>query len=250
VSDDQRVLRATLTRFAAPLVPAGEWLQEALSVLAPPSCHGCGGPVPAAREPLCPGCRVALPWLGGRRCERCGLPGRCAGGCPLAGGALECAWAPVAHDGPARALVHALKFRGALRVADLMAAQMAAGAPAGLLVAPVVLVPVPTHPARVRRRGFDHAERLAGALSARTGRPALAALVRGGRATRQLGAGRSERRAAGRLAFEAREPAPGDAVLVDDVHTTGATLEACALALRRAGAHRVRAVTYARALNA
>jgi ComF family protein len=238
-----------LTRLAAPLVPAGEWLQAALSVLAPPSCHGCGGPVPAAAEPLCPGCRVALPWLRGERCGRCGLPGRCAGGCPLAGGALERAWAPVAHEGPARALVHALKFRGALRLADLMAAQIAAGAPPALLAAPAALVPVPTHPARVRRRGFDHAARLAAALSARTGRPVVACLARSGPATRQAGARRSERRAAGRLAFAARGPLPVEALLVDDVHTTGATLEACARILRQAGARRVRAVTYARALK-
>ena len=148
--------RSLPARLAAPLVPAGEWLQGALSALAPPSCHGCGGPVPVSAEPLCPGCRVALPWLRGERCPRCGLPGRCGGGCPLAGGAIERAWAPVAYEGPARALVHALKFRGALRLADLMAAQIAAGAPPELLAAPVALVPVPTHPARVRRRGFDH----------------------------------------------------------------------------------------------
>ncbi len=241
--------RSLPARLAAPLVPAGEWLQGALSALAPPSCHGCGGSVPASAEPLCPGCRVALPWLRGERCPRCGLPGRCGGGCPLAGGAVARAWAPVAYEGPARALVHALKFRGALRLADLMAAQIAAGAPPELLAAPVALVPVPTHPARVRRRGFDHAARLAAALSARTGRPVLACVARSGAATRQAGARRSERRASGRIAMQARGPVPHEALLVDDVHTTGATLEACARALRRAGADRVRAVTYARSLK-
>ena len=79
------------------------------------------------------------------------------------------AWAPVAFDGPARALVHALKFRGALGVADAMAAQVVAGAPPGLLAAPAVLVPVPTHPWRRRVRGFDHADCLAAAIGARTG---------------------------------------------------------------------------------
>jgi predicted amidophosphoribosyltransferase len=242
------VLRTLSARLAAPLVPAGEWVRGALCILAPPLCHGCGGPLPVGAEPLCPACRVALPWLRGPRCARCGLPGSCGGACPLAGGAVTRAWAPLAHEGSARAVVHALKFRGAVGVADLMAAQIAAGAPPGLLAAPVVLVPVPTHPARVRRRGFDHAARLAAALAARTGRPVQACVRRRGAPTRQAGARRGERRAPGRIDVEARGDVPHDALLVDDVHTTGATLEACARALRGAGARQVRAVTYARAL--
>jgi predicted amidophosphoribosyltransferase len=251
VSDDRRVPR-TLARLAAlsgPLVPSEAWLRGALSILVAPSCHGCGAALPAAAEPLCPSCRTALPWLRGERCARCGLPGGCRGACPLAGGAVESAWAPVAHEGPARALVHALKFRGALRLADLMAAQIAAGAPRELLAAPVALVPVPTHPARARRRGFDHAERLATALAVRTGREVRPCLERGGASTRQAGARRAERRAPGRIAVHAAGAVPSDALLVADVHTTGATLEACGAALRAAGARRVRAVTYARALK-
>ena len=67
-------------------------------------------------------------------------------------------------------------------------------------------------------------------------------------ASRQLGADRETRRAAGRLGFEARGPAPRHAILVDDVHTTGATLSACARALKGAGAERVAALTWARTL--
>ncbi|MEA2392437.1 MAG: hypothetical protein QOJ82_328 [Solirubrobacteraceae bacterium] len=227
---------------------ARAWRDGVGAVLAPPSCWSCRAPVGAGAA-LCPACRTRLAFLRGARCPRCALPAPCGRPCPAAGSAVARAWAPVAFAGPARALVHALKFRAALAVADVMAAQIVAGAPAGLLAAPAVLVPVPTHPSRRRRRGFDQGERLARAIGGRTGLPVSCCLVRAGRATRQAGASRSERRAPGRIEVRVRGSPPGLAVLVDDVHTTGATLDACALALRRAGSNAVWAVTYARALR-
>ncbi|HEV7459889.1 MAG TPA: double zinc ribbon domain-containing protein [Solirubrobacteraceae bacterium] len=221
---------------------------ELLALLVPPACLACRRPLTRAGDPLCPTCRRALPWMREPRCPRCALPAPCRP-CPGAGAPFDAAWAPVAHDGSARALVAALKFRGRLPVADLMAGQIAATAPPGLLASPAVLVPVPADPGRRRARGFDQAERLCRALASRTGLPRQAVLRRRGSTPRQVGSSRATRLAPGRLPVVATRPGPARAVLVDDVHTTGATLRACAAALRAAGTNRVACVTYARALR-
>jgi predicted amidophosphoribosyltransferase len=196
-----------------------------VSLLAPPLCAACRLPA-AADAVLCSRCRRALERLGPE---------------PLDLGGLT-AWAPVAYEGPARALVRGLKLHGARGLAREMAAQVVANAPAHLLAAP--LVPVPSPRARARRRGFCHAALLAEALAARTGLPVVSLLERVG-AERQVGRARAQRvRMPPR--FTARGARSGEVVLVDDVVTTGATLGACARALRGAGCTCERAVAFAR----
>jgi ComF family protein len=200
-------------------------LIDLLAPAAPPVCAACGAWAGAA-EPLCAGCRRQMRWFDG---------------------SIDGVFAPVAYAGPARALVGALKFRGAVGVAEAMAAAVCAAAPAGWLDRGAVLVPVPLHPARRRRRGFNQAERLARAVGERRGLAVVDCLQRGGSRATQMGLGREERleRIAGTVSVRAR-PVPARVVLVDDVVTTGATLAACAAALRDAGAAEVRAVAYAR----
>jgi predicted amidophosphoribosyltransferase len=274
-------------RFAA---RPGAIVAELVALIAPPLCPACRSPLGAAPLRLCPGCAAALPWLPRTCCPACGLPRHRGGRCPAAGAAFDRSWAPLAHDGVSRELVAALKFRGALPLAGLMAAHLAANLPADLrprageapvgtesaavapfaaradplaaragpLAAragpfaaradPLAIVPVPPQPSRHRRRGFDPAEALAQALGDRLGIPVQPCLRRRDRARRQVGTSRRERRVAGRLTIEARGAPPARALLLDDVHTTGATLEACARALRAAGCGRVAAVTYTRTL--
>jgi predicted amidophosphoribosyltransferase len=130
-----------------------------------------------------------------------------------------------------------------------MAAQMAANAPPGLLEGRS-LVPVPIHPARRRRRGFNQAEELARALSRRSGLQVADCLERtaGSARASQVGRGRDERRGAlaGGVRIRAGAPVPLRALLVDDVVTTGSTLGACAAALADAGVRGVEAIVYAR----
>ena len=217
---------------------------ELLALVAPPLCLVCRAPVGGPAELLCVACSRGLPWLRGWRCPRCALP-RHRGGCPAARASFDAAHAAMAYEGGARALVQALKFRGTLPAAGLMAAQLAAVLPP---LRAVAVVPVPPQRRRRRVRGFDPAGLIAAALAERLEAPCAAMLERHDVAGRQTRAGRDERRAGDRLVVAARAAAPASVLLVDDVHRTGATLEACAAALKAAGARRVVAVTYARTL--
>jgi ComF family protein len=202
-----------------------------VSLLSPALCWGCRGPA-ARAGPLCRGCSGALTRLSPEVLPASGVP----------------AFAAMAYEGPARELVRALKFRAALGVAPAMAAAIVAGAPEGLLAAGSALVPVPLHPRRARRRGFNQAEALARAVARRTGLPVASALRRGGGSGSQVGRGRGERARAlhGSVAIRDGGRAPPRALLVDDVITTGATLAECAAALRAAGCREVLGVAYAR----
>jgi ComF family protein len=183
------------------------------------------------REPLCLGCLRLLRRLGPEPVVLSGVR----------------AWAPVAYAGPARALVGALKFRGATGVADAMAAQMAANAPTSMLDG--ALVPVPLHSRRRRQRGYNQARLIADALALRTGLELADCLRRSGSAATQVGRDRRQRRLGPAGSIELRAPPPERVVLVDDVATTGATLAACAAVLRAAGSREVAALVFARTIG-
>ena len=196
---------------------------------------------------LCAKCQSAMPWLDRECCPRCALPAPCGSVCPAGRLAFSAAWAPVEHAGPARALVAALKFRGAVGLADAMGAEMGRRAPDSLLSG-ATLIAVPADPWRRRYRGLDHALLLTTAVARQRSLPVALALRRSGPAPRQAGRSRRARMVSGRIEVAAVIEPPPVCVLVDDVHTTGATLDACASALIAAGASTVRVMTYARTL--
>ena len=208
-----------------PAIPA---IRFAASLLAPPRCAICSQPC-AASAVACRSCALAL--------------ARASPGI-VAVAEVGTVHAAAVHEGVARRLVNALKFSGRTALAELAAAAIARVLPAEL--AAECVVPVPAARLRLRARGFDPAALIAGALAARLELPLEPCLVRLDH-RRQVGRRRSER-----LADPPRVRAYGRvprALLVDDVLTTGATLRACADALRGAGRAPAAAAVFARALG-
>lgn len=155
----------------------------------------------------------------------------------------------VAYQGPAPRLVAALKDGRRRKLANLLAQLIAARVPPPPLG--VALVPVPLGRRRLADRGFNQSRLIADALERRWGRPVLDVLVRVREEGAQRGSAAAERsrQVAGAFAMRPGARAPRHVCLVDDVHTTGATLSSCARTLARAGAEPARAVAFARVLR-
>ena len=215
-----------------------------LDLLLPQRCVVCG----SGGSQLCGGCRDELPRLEPPLCGRCGAPTawpveRCRE-CAGRRLAFATARAAVGYDEAARRLVHAWKERGLRRLAAEAALLVAERLPRPEVDA---LAFVPSDRGRRLERGHNPAERLALELATVWEIPCLSLLERT-RGGRQRGSSAAERRTV-RGAFRPTGRAPRRVAVVDDVYTTGATAAAAATALRKAGARRVEAVAFARALR-
>ncbi len=212
-----------------------------LDLFLPPACTSCG----RTGALLCDACRgrFAPP---SRPEDRFVAPD--AG--VVLGDALILAIAAFAHEGPVRRALAALKYTGASR----LAAALAEAAPPALerlvrISGPAALVPVPVHRDRLRERGYNQAELIAKALGRHAALPCANLLERVRPTTKQHRLDRAARLANLSEAFALKrdlELLPATVILVDDIVTTTATLEACASVLRDAGVQAVYGFAVAR----
>jgi len=222
--------------------------------LAPARCHGCA--VACDGAPLCRSCRAALPW-NANACPACALPlptddaghsdacGACRGQAPP----QDSAWAAFTYRAPVSQQIVALKFRGQLAPAYVLGAVMAERLARRPQPLPELLIPVPLHDARLRRRGYNQALELARQIGRRLGIPLQPGAARRVRATgEQTRLDAAARRRNVRGAFEIGAVVRNRHIaLLDDVITTGATVAEAAHAARRAGAARIEVWAAARA---
>lgn len=256
----QRRAGGTLSSHVArALEPAIVIVDALLSVVLSPACAACGELLDRpTSSPVCQRCWSSIPLLTPPLCDRCGDPlpswrtiSTAAGLCPRcrrAASAVDRARAIGAYDGALRAIVHALKYEGRRSLARRLA-QMMRERGGDILAGADFVVPVPLHAARRRQRGFNQADDLARHLRL----PVLRALSRTRATISQTGLSAAERRRNTKDAFaptrRASRVGGRIVVLIDDVSTTGATLDACAAALKAAGAREVRALTAARVVG-
>jgi ComF family protein len=223
-------------------------LQTVVGGLFPTRCVGCHRRGPA----LCPTCREGLPRLRPPLCPRCSRPERSGTHCRACRSAppeLAAVRAPCAYADAAGLAVRRLKYAQERHLASDLGALLCETLAARPLAVDLV-VPVPLDAARFRQRGYNQAALLAEPVAQSLGVPLVAGALERTRPTRpQVELPARERRANVRGAFACPNP---DAVagrrilLVDDVMTTGATLEACAAGLVAAGADRVYGLVVAR----
>lgn len=206
----------------------------------------------ARGSPLCPGCLADLPRLPAARCPTCALPtpgGEVCGACLRRPPAFSRCRAVYRYAFPADVLVQRLKFGGELALAGFLADRLAEEI--GDTPLPDLLLPMPLHPRRLGERGFNQAVEIGRALSRRLGVPLAIAGCRRGRDTpAQAGLDLKARRRNLRGAFACEPVLAGRRVaLLDDVMTSGASLDELARAVRQAGAAEVEAWVVARTLR-
>jgi ComF family protein len=230
----------------------------ALSILLAPSCAACQRLLDhPSRGCICEACWSSVSLITPPVCDRCGDPVTLAPDlcrrCRRMARALDRGRAAGHYQDALRDIIHAFKYEGRRTLAKPLAALM--HRQAGALLDDVDwIVPVPLHWRRERERGFNQASDLARALIATTPRPRLLHALRRVKHTTvqaDLPAARRHKNVRDAFALSRRtHPLNGSCVLlVDDVSTTGATIEACARVLKDAGVKEVRAITAARVVT-
>ena len=229
-----------------------KWINSARQLLYPGRCHLCLAPVPG-ELPLCEGCRDDLPWLESA-CPRCALPlapgspEGCCAACLAQPPALDGCHALFAYQAPVDRWIHALKFRDDLATGRLLGLLLAGRLPQP--AAGARLLPVPLHPRRLRERGYNQAAEIIRPLLQRCWLSSRCGCYRKRHTDAQSALPAHHRRDNLQGAFAVRRRPHGEHILlIDDVMTTGSTLNELAGTLKAAGAERVDAWVIARTLK-
>ena len=238
----------TATVNQIPFTKVDGCLPAPLCWLLPPRCVVCGDAGMPGRD-VCAACHAELPWQG-HACPRCALPlpvAQDCGHCLQHPSPLDAVHAVFDYAFPLDRLLPRFKFHQDFAAGRVLAQCMAERFAA--LPRPAAILPVPLHPSRLRRRGYDQALELARPLARALKLPLSTGLLQRRRATSaqsRLDAAARQRNLQGAFQLTAAAAVPAHVVLLDDVMTTGATLHAAAQALRCAGAQRVEAWVCAR----
>ena len=220
----------------------------------PPRCAGCGSIVGQLHS-FCSDCWTEVEFLGDSGCSTCGLPleatdADLCGLCIARPPRIQRTRSAVAYGDLSRGIAIKLKYGRKVALARTMARYMA---PLVATDGPPILVPVPLHRTRLWQRGFNQSALVARELAKATGLRSEERLLRRVKRTPPLkGMSLSQRRKAVAGAFNvdpSAELAGRTVVLIDDVLTTGSTANACARALKLAGAGRVELVSWARVIK-
>ncbi len=234
------------------------WIAGGIDVLYPRVCPGCGREAGETGRYVCWDCLSRMPFVSHPFCSRCGQP--VAGKVDRAYECSLCHADPPAFararvaarfEDPTRGMLHDLKYGGATWLAPDLAEWLAVAVRAFFADCRIdALTAVPLYPGRYRMRGYNQADLLARHAGRLLGIPVLPDIVARAKDTRsQTGLTASERKSNVHRAFTVPRPdrVSGLAILcIDDVMTTGATLNACASVLKRAGASCVYAAAVAR----
>lgn len=215
----------------------------------PPACVLCGDV--AQGSGLCAGCRADLPWHTAPRCPQCALPtpdGALCGACLRHPPAFDQTHAALVYRFPLDRMIPRLKYHGQLAIAPALGTCLAESVAEAMR--PDRVVPMPLHPARIRERGFNHASEIARSVARRLGLPLdLDSCHRIRDTPPQMQLKHDARRRNVRGAFACATRLDGERIaIVDDVMTTGSSLNELAAVLKRAGAAAVDCWVLARAL--
>lgn len=220
-------------------------LDKVISLVAPYSCLSCG----TEGSLLCAGCKPTLGVV---------MPGRCFGCNKQSSQSKTCkncrqhsslahVWIRSEYKGMPKELIHSLKFQRTPSAATIVGEAMISTL--SEITEDTIAVPIPTASSRKRQRGYDQAVLISRSIARQTGMSVVRALVRTGQ-TRQVGSKKADRLNQLKNAYVVVRPgriSGAHILLIDDVLTTGATLESAAKSLRRAGATQVDALVFARA---